>query len=103
FVQKMVRRKVVATDECTGTSGETFQTSTHFQKHDLYTWVVEEVKNTPSTIIREHLDELKGSGVIFTFDDVERDIIHTLLGLWNDNPLDLRMILAEVQASKNVV
>ncbi|QHO43155.1 uncharacterized protein [Arachis hypogaea] len=34
---------------------------------------------------------------------IERDIIHTLLGLWNDNPLDLRMILAEVQASKNVV
>ncbi|XP_015939029.3 uncharacterized protein LOC107464666 isoform X1 [Arachis duranensis] len=34
---------------------------------------------------------------------IERDIVHTLLGLWNDNPLDLRMILAEVQASKNVV
>ncbi|XP_015939032.1 uncharacterized protein LOC107464666 isoform X4 [Arachis duranensis] len=66
----MVRRKVVATDECTGTSSEAFRTSTHFQKHDLYTWVVEEVKNTPSTITRERLDELKGSGVIFTFDDV---------------------------------
>ncbi|XP_020958504.1 uncharacterized protein LOC107642100 isoform X1 [Arachis ipaensis] len=41
--------------------------------------------------------ELKG------MNPIERDIIHTLLGLWNDNPLDLRMILADVQASKNVV
>ncbi|XLU58329.1 hypothetical protein S245_052977, partial [Arachis hypogaea] len=103
FAQKMVRRKVVATNEHIGTSNEAFLTSSHFQKHDLYTWVAEEVKNTPSTITKKDLDELKGSGVIFTFDDVERDIIHTLLGLWNDNPLDLRMILADVQASKNVV
>ncbi|QHO13361.1 uncharacterized protein DS421_15g514850 [Arachis hypogaea] len=41
--------------------------------------------------------ELKG------VNPIERDIVHTCLGLWNDNPLGLRMILADVQASKNVV
>ncbi|XLU58331.1 hypothetical protein S245_052979, partial [Arachis hypogaea] len=70
FAQKMVRRKVVAIDKHIGTSNEAFLTSSHFQKHDLYTWVAEEVKNTPSIITKEDLDELKGSGVIFTFDDV---------------------------------
>ncbi|QHO13359.1 uncharacterized protein [Arachis hypogaea] len=61
FAQKMVRRKVVAIDKHIGTSNEAFLTSSHFQKHDLYTWVAEEVKNTPSIITKEDLDELKGS------------------------------------------
>ncbi|KAL4316822.1 hypothetical protein AHAS_Ahas15G0323500 [Arachis hypogaea] len=74
----MVRRKVVATNEHIGTSNEAFLTSSHFQKHDLYTWVAEEVKNTPSTITKKDLDELKGSGVIFTFDDVGNNYSLTL-------------------------
>ncbi|KAL4343998.1 hypothetical protein AHAS_Ahas11G0134400 [Arachis hypogaea] len=34
---------------------------------------------------------------------IECDIVHTLLYVWEDNPLDLRMILVNVQASKNTI
>ncbi|QHO19621.1 uncharacterized protein DS421_11g330580 [Arachis hypogaea] len=34
---------------------------------------------------------------------IEHDIVHTLLDLWDDNPLGLRMILADVQASEKTI
>ncbi|KAL4343999.1 hypothetical protein AHAS_Ahas11G0134500 [Arachis hypogaea] len=74
----MVWRNVVIIDKSTRTSGQSFPTFSHFQKSNLYTWVTEEVKNTPSTISQDCLDKLKASGVIFTSNDVGNHYLLTL-------------------------